>query len=127
MASINLQLPLRKSSKGAFATNIETVRAIADDLRLLILTNHGERVIHGDFGANLRKVIFELQGAQLRQTTKDLINAAVEKWMPFVILNDVIVNDSTTDRTLRQNEIHVRIEFSVGPGIEGSLEQRIRA
>lgn len=127
MASINLQLPLRKSSKGAFATNVETVRAIADDLRLLILTNHGERVIHGDFGANLRKVIFELQGAQLRQVTKDLINAAVEKWMPFVILNNVIVTDSTVDQTLRQNEIHVKIEFSVGPGIEGSLEQRIRA
>ena len=57
--SINLQFPLRRSSKGAFATNDSTINAVVDDLKLLLLTNHGERPVHGDFGANLRSIIFE--------------------------------------------------------------------
>lgn len=126
MADINLKLPLRKSSKGAFASNTNTVDAIKDDLKMLILTNHGERVIHGDYGANLRKVIFDNIGPMLLQSVQDSIVVAVEKWLPFVILNSVIVTDSTTDSTLRENEVHVEIAFSVGSGINGVLKQRIR-
>lgn len=125
---INLQFPMRRSSKGAFATNETTLEAVADDLRILILSNHGERPIHGDFGANLRQVIFEGQSSDVRQKIKDQIIAAVAKWMPFVNLLQIDVSDSTTDTTLRLNEVHVKITFSVG-NIDAAkvLTQRIRA
>lgn len=123
--SINIRFPLRKSSRGAFATNESTIQAVADDLRILISTNHGERPIHFDFGANLRKIIFE-QGPDVKQQIVDAINSAVEKWMPFVILNDIQVTDNTTNTTLRSNEVNVKIAFSVGQ-LEGVLEQRLRA
>jgi phage baseplate assembly protein W len=118
---------MRKSSKGAFDTNEDTLSAVADDLKILILTNHGERPIHYDFGANLRSVIFEFQGEDLRIAVQDLIRAAVDKWMPFVNLLNIGVEDSTTTTTLRNNEIHVTIEFSVG-NIDSKriLKQRIR-
>jgi len=123
--SINIRFPLRKSPKGAFETNQSTIQAVADDLRILILTNYGERPIHYDFGANLRRIIFE-QGPDVRQQISDAIVAAVDKWMPFVILQDVQVNDSSTSPTVRPNEVNVKITFSVGQ-LEGVLEQRIRA
>ena len=57
--SINVMFPMKKSSSGAFQTNITTFDAVRDDLKILLLTNHGERPIHYDFGANLRSAIFE--------------------------------------------------------------------
>lgn len=123
--TINVRFPMRKGSRGAFETNVSTIQAVADDLRILILTNYGERPIHYDFGANLRRVIFE-QGEDVRQQVKDAIVAAVDKWMPFVILNEITVDDVTTKPTLKPNEINVKINFSVGQ-IEGVLEQRIKA
>jgi phage baseplate assembly protein W len=123
--SINLKFPLKKSSKGAFDTNTATIDAVADDLRILIITNHGERPIHYDFGANLRSVIFE-QGTDVRQRVKDSIYAAVEKWMPFVNLVDVEVDDNATDQTLMLNEVKVKIEFTVNQ-LKGVLTQRIKA
>lgn len=125
MAAINLKFPLKRGTAGAFETNQSTIQAVADDLRILILTNYGERPIHYDFGANLRRIIFE-QGADVRQQVRDAIVAAVEKWMPFVVLLEVAVDDVTTDSTLRPNEVHVTITFAVGQ-LEGALEQRIRA
>lgn len=121
---INLSFPLRKSSKGAFETNQSTLDAIRDDLRILLLTNHGERPIHYDFGANLRRLIFE-QSPGVLQQAEDLISAAVEKWMPFVKLVEIKVENDTVNPGLRPNELKINLKFSVGQ-LEGSLEQRIR-
>jgi len=118
--SINVQFPLRKGKKGAFETNDTTIDAVTDDLRVLLLTNYGERPIHYDFGCNLRGIVFE-QGAGI----EDLITAAIEKWMPFVSLVEVRVDDSTTDQSVRDHELMVHLRFRVGQ-VEGSLKQKIR-
>jgi phage baseplate assembly protein W len=126
--SINLTFPLKKGAKGAFETNEDTLTAVADDLRILLITNYGERPIHYDFGANLRSVIFEFRGESLRQAIKDRIMSACEKWMPFCKILSIIIEDSTNKPTLRENEISVSIEFTVGNlDISKILVQRIQA
>lgn len=122
--AINFKFPLRRGSKGAFATNDSTIDAVIDDLKILILSNHGERPIHGDFGANLRSIAFE-SGATILTKAEDLILAAVEKWMPFVTVVEIQAFNSSNDVTVRENEIRVKIRFEVGQ-IEGVLDQRIR-
>lgn len=111
---INLKFPLKKSSKGSFEVNETTLDAVEDDLRILIMTNHGERPIHFDFGANLRKLLFDMRGEDLAQAIKDSIITAVEKWMPFVNILTVQVLDSTMNSNLKENEISIKVEFSVG-------------
>jgi len=114
MADINIKFPLKRGSSGAFETNKTTLEAVEDDLKMLILTNHGERVIHSDFGANLRKLIFEMRGPQLQSAIEDAIVAAVEKWMPFVNILNIEVIDSTKSSVIRENEVNIKITYSVG-------------
>ena len=123
--NINIKFPMRKSSKGAFDMNQSTIRAVADDLRILIISNYGERPIHYDFGANLRKILFE-QSPNIKQQIIDSITSAVDKWMSFVTLQNIEVDDNATNGTLRLNEIKVKITFLVGQ-LEGVLEQVVRA
>lgn len=123
--SINIKYPLQKSNAGGFATNRTTIEAITDDLRILILSNYGERPIHYDFGANLRKIVFE-QGRDLPQKINNAIRAAVNKWMPFVNILSIDVLDSSTNSTLQDNEVRIRITFAAGQ-LQGVLEQNIRA
>lgn len=66
-------------------TDIKDV--VHDNLRNLILTNHGERLIHYDLGANLRPLVAEFSSkddfdgeAMIR------INTAVSKWAPYISL-----------------------------------------
>jgi len=112
--SVNIKFPLKKSSRGTFQNNEESVDAIADDLKILILTNHGERLVHRDFGANLRPLLFEQQGDFLNQRIEDAIVVAVEKWMPFITIVDLVVKDSESNPNLNKNEVNIRIKFSVG-------------
>jgi len=122
---INIKFPLRHGAQGAFATNDDTLAAVADDLTILLLSNFGERPIHSDFGANLRDIIFE-QGIDLKQQVEDNIRVAVDKWMPFVTVGEVDVRTSEDDRNLRPNQIHVKINFFVGQ-LQGVLNRQIAA
>jgi len=125
---INIKYPLRHGKAGAFEINEDTFDAIIDDLRILILTNYGERPVHYDFGANLRPLIFEFRGEDLRQAINDSIITAVEKWMPFVNVVSLTVEDETTNHILGPNQIHLKLEFSVGNiDITKILTQRLTA
>lgn len=121
---INIVFPMRRGIQGAFSANTETLRAVSDDLRILLLTNYGERPIHYDFGANLRRILFE-QGDDIKQQINDSIVAAVDKWMPFLVIDEITIQDNKDDSTLRLNEVRVNIDFRVG-NLEGSLSQQIR-
>lgn len=122
--AVNIAFPLRPGEAGAFATNESTIEAVKDDLVILLLSNHGERPIHGDYGANLRRALFE-PGSNVLQKAEDLILAAIEKWLPFLTINSLVVSDSTTDSTVKPNEFRIRINFSAGQ-LTGVLDQRIR-
>lgn len=112
---INIKFPLKKSTKGAFATNNTTLEAIKDNLKILILTNHGERVCLPDFGANLRSILFEQSNGDLAEQAKQLIIVAIDKWMPFVKVDNLVALTSVQDRNIVENALKIKLYFSVGP------------
>jgi len=61
---------------------------IKDNLRNLILTNHGERVNMYDFGANLQELVMELGSESADKEAMSRILKAANKYMPFIQLTD---------------------------------------
>lgn len=124
---INIRTPLARSSSGAFRLNTTTVDAVANNLRVLILTNENERPMQPDFGANLRGLIFE-QGPDLEQQIKDRIEGAVSRWLPYVNLDEILVFLPGKSDTYAPNEARIKIKFSInGTKIEGSTEIGVKS
>ena len=127
-SGINFKTPFKKSTHGGFVMNDITVDAVADDIKNLLKTNFGERLIHYDMGANLRGLIFENKGEDLKQKISDSIVSAVEKWLPFVTLSKIEVFDSVSNQSLGDNEVLVQLSFFVvSSGLESSTTIRISA
>lgn len=124
---LNIKFPLRKSVHGGFELNKTTVDAVRDDLKSLLITNWGERMVHYDFGANLRAVIFE-QGEDVKQKIEDSINFSIQKWMPFVNVTNMQIKDHRDDPGLGDYEVNVKLSFQIGSTqLEGSLETKVSA
>jgi phage baseplate assembly protein W len=66
-------------------SNIEDV--ISDNLKNLILTNHGERLFDYNFGANLKELTFELGSEETDEEAIRRIQRACARYMPYVSLN----------------------------------------
>ena len=61
---------------------------IKDNLRNLLVTNHGERLGQYDFGANLQELTLELGTDKFDTEAMIRITNAVSKFMPYVKLKD---------------------------------------
>ena len=59
---------------------------IRDNLKNLLSTNHGERMMLTDFGANLKELAYELTSEDVISEAIFRISTAVGKYMPFVSL-----------------------------------------
>ena len=122
---IGIAFPLRKGNKYPFVTHSSTIDQITDNLKVLLLTNHGERPINYDYGANLRGLLFE-PNINLSDQIEDRIREAIDKWMPYVTIDSITINTSGADPSLHSNEVNVKLQFSVGE-LEGVLNIGIRS
>jgi phage baseplate assembly protein W len=121
---IGFAFPFTKSPQGGFTINTLTIDQVQDDLLILLLTNYGERPMQYDFGANLRSLLFQ-QGLDLAQAAKDLIIFAINKWMPYVKVNNITIDTQDTDDNLGENQLKISIQFSVNGQIDGVFSTNI--
>jgi hypothetical protein len=97
--------PIVKSPHGYLHTQTG-VEQIKSDLLSLLLTNPKERVMHPEFGCNLRSLFFEPADAILAKKAEDLIIKAVQKWEPRVAFQQI---KATVDE--ESNMLSIRIAF----------------
>ena len=101
---IGLVTPLRisRSQKDIFEMHYSPESQISDNLRNLILTNRGERLGLHDFGADLKPIIFDAQLTDFESRVMSRIKTAVDKFMPFVILDTftVVVDNRSTSESM---------------------------
>jgi len=101
------------SDRTTIFTSITTdILQARENLINLLLTKKGERVLNPDFGSELLYVLFEPNIDSLKEVVIDIITTAVERQLPYIVLNEIDVATFETDPNL-QNSIRVKITFSV--------------
>ena len=103
---VGLSFPLGYLGKGMFNRTKTLAEQARHNMKNLLLTNLGERPHQPEFGSRLLEVVFEFKDDAL---IEQVINEAVDKWLPYVTINSVTsVVDSTNP-----NRLNVSIDFSV--------------
>ena len=86
---IGIKTPIAFFDNGSdmFNMNYTSLGQIKDNLKNLLNTNHGERILIPQFGANIMELCFEIgtEGGDTRIMAR--IKDAVSKYMPYVTLN----------------------------------------
>ena len=122
MAGIGPKLPLQTNPKDGFGLTKTVRENIQQSLKMLLLTNPGERVMIPRYGVGLRNFLFE----QHTPVTTALIIARIEtqlsEFMPFVKLIDVDIPEKIDGIDARDlNALRLRIIYEV-PNIHGRDE-----
>lgn len=105
---VGIKTPLRYGNTSLFEMHTDLFDQIRDNLRNLILTNWGERLGQYDFGGNLLELSAErLSREDYDQEVAARINSAVNKWMPYVSLEELVPLD--------QEDLQVKSHVSTVP------------
>jgi phage baseplate assembly protein W len=93
----SVKLPLKYSQQdGPYSLNKALNDTIRQNLKHLLLTNPGERIMDLSFGVGLRNYIHEPLTPITKDRIKNKINEQVKRYMPFITITklDVISREA---------------------------------
>lgn len=83
-------IPLQKNDEDGFYVLTKTLaQNVKQNIKNLMLTTPGERVMISDFGVGLRNFLFQNNSAELQSRINTRIREQVELFMPFVVINNI--------------------------------------
>ena len=96
---VGLDLPIRKGDdrNGYFASTSTTIEAVKNNIRNLLLTEQGERLMQPNLGMNLRQYLFQQMDNDLILTIQNEIVDVFSTWLPFVEIQDIQLQSSLRD------------------------------
>ena len=106
---IGLKLPFTRGRSGLFPQSETTLEQAGSNIKNLLLTAKGERVMQPDFGSRLRELLFEQHTEDLSERIREEIEEAMSIWLPYIDIAKVdIIEDETNP-----NQTKVDLDFSL--------------
>jgi len=87
--AIGVGLPLSDSGNSFFSLNYTTKDQARTNLKNLLLTNKGERIMRPEYGCNLKRMLFDTSPDQ---KIKEAIENSVYEWLPYINIETLIVD-----------------------------------
>jgi phage baseplate assembly protein W len=106
--AIGLSLPLQMTTN-TFNQTYDNLVQLKSNVRNLLLTRKGERLLQPNFGSNLHNLLFEQNDGTLEEKIYEAVSSAIKYWLPQLTIAEIIVE--ATDEMKDLNEVGVSITF----------------
>lgn len=103
-----LSFPPRVGGDGRLAWS-EGEDNVRESIRVILLTEPGERLMREDFGCGLRRFLFEPNTVTTRQLIRERVIKAIGRWEPRVKVDDVTVETDANNPRLVGINIFFRL------------------
>ena len=107
--AVGITLPIQRGADGYFAQSFRTFDQVRSNLKNLLLTKKGERILQPEFGSGLHDLLFNPATDKFEEDLETTINESVAKWLPYVIVEDINI-DISKEQT-DNNQAKVSLKF----------------
>ena len=108
---VGIDYPFIRSSRqeGWFSSTSTTIEAVKNNVKMLLSTERGERLMQPTLGLSMRQFLFEQITDETFQLIQDEIIDTFSFWLPFVEIKDIEVSNKTID----DNNIIIDLTFNI--------------
>ena len=114
---LSVALPLRIDPiDGAYGLNRTLTQVAAQNLRMVILTSPGERIMFPDFGVGIRRYLFEQNTTSTLGMIRSRIEQQVSTYLPYIRILDLSVDSPEVVGSVVETDksrVLIRIRYSV--------------
>jgi phage baseplate assembly protein W len=111
-----ITLPVKRGNTGFFEQAFTSYDQAKSNLKNLLLTKKGERVMQPEFGSGLHSLLFEQLDENLEERLQQTITETVNFWLPYITIDEIDVE--MTDEMKDKNMAKMTIGFRVGNQID---------
>jgi phage baseplate assembly protein W len=108
--AIGITLPIQIGNT-AFNQSFKTAEQASSNIKNLLLTKKGERIMQPNFGSGLQELLFEFNDDVLAEKIEDTITSALESWLPYISVDQIDIGATDLDKD--NNIVNVSIKFRV--------------
>lgn len=106
--AIGLALPIQITNV-AFKQNYTEIEQLKSNIKNLLLTKRGERLMNPLFGAGVETVLFEPITDEFEDKIQDIITTSVERHIPNVSIDEINVDMSNENKD--KNSVNISLKF----------------
>jgi phage baseplate assembly protein W len=113
------QLPLHTTNEDGPYALLKTLEGVAaQNLKMVVLTSPGERIMDGKFGVGIKNYLFWQYVPATLSNIENRIRAQTIKYLPYIKISNIIFNngqDVVAGGVLSDNLLSIRIEYNIVP------------
>lgn len=113
--AIGISLPLQFDNN-TFTQTFQTSEQVKSNIKNLLLTKKGERILQPEFGSGLQELLFEPSTVDFEGRIEDTINESLQQWLPYVTVEEIDIE--ATDELRDNNRINVSLKFRIGNNVD---------
>jgi len=115
--------PLLPIESSRFELITDYLTLAKQNLKMLILTSPGERMMDINFGVGLKRYLFDMNNESTYQDIASNIRSQVSRYMPFIEIQKVEFRTPENDPDMFPNDVRTRVTFKIVPlRITGMLQ-----
>lgn len=116
MPNYSPALPLTLNPRdGAYENLQDLISVTTQNLKMILLTAPGERIMDPTFGVGLRNYLFEQDDMVVHSRIRSAIIQQVKKYLPFVTIEEVLFINESNDSMIQSNKLNITIKFFIRP------------
>ena len=89
--AVGIKIPMVRTDGVLFDQSYSTEDQVISNVKNLVLTRKGERIMQPMFGTTLQDSLFEQNTELLTQTVRSSIEEAIKFWLPYVDITELTV------------------------------------
>ena len=111
-----ITLPVQRGNTGYFNQAFSSFEQAKSNLKNLLMTRKGERIMQPNFGTGLHELLFEQMDEGFETKLQETITKNVNYWLPYINIEEIDIE--MTDAMKDNHIAHMTIQFTVGNQID---------
>ena len=113
MSNYSPKLPLQLNDSNGYENNQTIIAVIEQNLKMILLTSPGERIMDPNFGVGMKRFLFEQNNASTYSVMRARIKRQVKQYMGFLEIHEVLFSTEENNDNISANELLVTLRFSI--------------
>ena len=121
---VGIDYPFHRSAgvEGWFKSTSTTIKAVKNNIKLLLQTEKGERLMQPNIGVALKRFVFQQIDSDTFIAIQNEIIDTINFWLPFVEIKDIKIDTDDGRNTIK---INVMFNIMRDPNTLDSIEVEI--
>ena len=116
MPGLAARLPLLISESDGPYDLLQNIKEVAaQNLKMIIFTNPGERIMDMGFGVGIKRFLFRQNAHETHDVLKRRIREQVARYLPYIQITELRIASPLSNPNLPENFMAVRLVYKIRP------------